>query len=90
MPDHACTDDDSPTTDVMTFEVEMTRVESVTIQLPDGVSVNDLSSKRLYRWPDTVLDAIEAEVREQLLDFHGWQLANNVTEISHEGGSATH
>lgn len=74
----------------VTFEVEMTRVESLTLDLPDGVSIDDLSSKRLHRWPDSVLEAIEQAVSDRLLDFPGWQLAQNITEITHAGGSATH
>ena len=84
----------SPTSEVgtnetVTFEVEMTRVETVTIALPDGVSSDDLYSKRIYRWPDSVVEAIEESVSDQLLDFHGWQLVQNITEISFDGGSAT-
>lgn len=82
--------DQAPAGPVVTFEVEMTRVESVTLELPSGVSVDDLSSKRLHRWPDSVLEAIEGTVTDQLLDFHGWQLVQNITEITHDGGSATH
>lgn len=73
----------------VTFEVEMTRVETVTVDLPDGVSIDDLASKRLRRWPDSVLEAIEGAVAEQLLNFHGWQLAHNITEITHDGGEGT-
>lgn len=76
--------------ETVTFEVEMTRVESLTLDLPDGVSIDDLSSKRLHRWPDSVLEAIEQAVSDRLLDFPGWQLAQNITEITHDGGSATH
>lgn len=74
----------------VTFEVEMTHVETVTLVLPDGVSIDDLSSKRLHRWPDSVLESIEGAVSDQLLNVHGWQLAQNITEITHDGGSATH
>lgn len=76
--------------ETVTFEVEMTRVESLTLDLPDGVSIDDLSSKRLHRWPDSVLEAIEQAVSGRLLDFPCWQLAQNITEITHDGGSATH
>lgn len=75
--------------ETVTFEVEMTRVESVTLELPDGVSIANLSSKRLHRWPDSVLEAIEQAVSDQLLDFPGWQLAQNITEITHDGGEGT-
>ena len=75
--------------ETVTFEVEMTRVESVTLELPDGVSIANLSSKRLHRWPDSVLEAIESAVGDQLLDFSGWQLAQNISEVTHDGGAAT-
>lgn len=71
-----------------TFQVEMTRVVEVTIDMPDGHTLDDCSSHRLHRWPDSVLEAIEQAVGEELLDFHGWQLAQNITEISHSDGDA--
>lgn len=87
MSDRADADPCTPTP--VTFEVEMTRVETVTLDLPEGVGIHDLSSKRLRNWPDAVMEAIEEAVAEKLLDFHGWQLAQNITEITHDGGEGT-
>ncbi|MFI8696027.1 hypothetical protein [Dietzia maris] len=71
-----------------TFQVEMTRSVEVTVDLPDGHTLTDCSSKRLWRWPDAVLEAIEDAVREELADVSGSSLLGDITEISHNGGDS--
>lgn len=72
------------------FEVEMTKTVAVTIDLPDGHTLDDCSSKRLHRWPDSVLEAIEQAVAEKLLEMHGHELVRYISEISYSDASATH
>ena len=71
-----------------TFQVEMTRVVEVTVDLPDGHTLADCSSKRLWRWPDSVLEAIEDAVREELADESATSLLGGISEISHSDGDA--
>lgn len=71
-----------------TFQVEMTRVVEVTVDLPDGHTLADCSSKRLWRWPDAVLEAIEDGVREELVDESATSLLGGITEISYHGGDS--
>lgn len=71
-----------------TFQVEMTRVVEVTIDMPGGHTLDDCSSKRLWRWPDAVLEAIEDAVREELTDESATSLLGGITEISHSDNDA--
>ena len=71
-----------------TFEVEMTRVVEVSIDMPDGHTLADCSSHRLWRWPDSVLEAIEDAVREELADESATSLLGGISEISHSDGDA--
>ncbi|MFL0579655.1 hypothetical protein [Dietzia sp. 179-F 9C3 NHS] len=66
----------------VTFEVEMTRCLSLDLTLPDGVSLADCSSKRLYRWPEALLKTITDAVIDELKCTDPTDLADNITEVS--------
>lgn len=75
---------DEPAGATVTLQVELTHVQDIEIELPEGVTLDDLSSKRLHRWPDAVLKAIRTEIEGELTGRSLSDISESIAEVASE------